>query len=143
MLYEVITGAFLLLYPVCFLSGYLFTLFSTGFSLSDNQNQIGKAYAWESLGSLFGGLLFSFILGRFFNSSQVFGITAALVFVVSSWICENKYRRIILMFSVITSYSIHYTKLYDSLPALHAGYFWTSQLVRTTRDGCSPALDWF
>ncbi len=96
-----VIGAFLLLYPVCFLSGYLFTLFSTGFSLSDNQNQIGKAYAWESLGSLFGGLLFSFILGRFFNSSQVFGITAALVFVVSSWICENKYRRIILMFSAV------------------------------------------
>ncbi|PTN07659.1 hypothetical protein [Mangrovibacterium marinum] len=98
-----VTGTFLLLYPVCFLSGYLFTLFSSGFSVTGHQNRIGKAYALESLGSLFGGLLFSFILGRFFNSSQVFGITAALVFVVSSWICESKFRRIILMFSAVVA----------------------------------------
>lgn len=96
-----VVGTFLLLYPVCFLSGFLFTLFSTGYSVTDHQNRIGKSYALESLGSLSGGLLFSFILGRFFNSSLVFGITSALVFVVSSWICERRLQRIVLMFSAV------------------------------------------
>ena len=45
-----LAGIFLLLFPVCFLSGYLFTIFSTLYSLSRNENRIGKAYAYESLG---------------------------------------------------------------------------------------------
>ncbi len=80
------TGTFLILFPVCFLSGYLFTAFSTLFSLSKNKNRIGKAYALESFGSLAGGLAFSFILGRFFNAFQIFGLTIALILVAGSWI---------------------------------------------------------
>ena len=75
-----VVAAFILLFPVCFLSGYLFTVFSTFYSTAGNTNLTGKSYAIESLGSLVGGVLFSLILGRFFNSFQVFGISAAIVF---------------------------------------------------------------
>jgi spermidine synthase len=94
---DAVVGALLLLYPVCFLSGYLFTLFSTGFSGLEHKNRIGKAYAFESFGSLVGGLFFSIILGRFFNSSQIFGITAALVLAVEAWICRQRIRKVILI----------------------------------------------
>jgi spermidine synthase len=77
-----VAGVFLLLFPVCFLSGYLFTALSTHFSLSKNENLIGKAYAFESLGSLAGGLIFSLILGRFFNSLQIIGLTSEVVLLV-------------------------------------------------------------
>ncbi|NLO03026.1 MAG: hypothetical protein GX126_12045 [Bacteroidales bacterium] len=81
----VLTGAFLLLFPVCFLSGYLFTAFSTLLSESDNKNRIGKAYAYESFGSLAGGLLFSLILGRFFNSFQILGLTTCAIIITGAF----------------------------------------------------------
>ncbi|MGC9343607.1 MAG: hypothetical protein ACP5E3_12965, partial [Bacteroidales bacterium] len=47
-----VIAAFLLLFPVCFLSGYLFTAFSSFLSLSEKRNLIGESYSLESLGSL-------------------------------------------------------------------------------------------
>ncbi|MBE0652244.1 MAG: hypothetical protein IH594_00505, partial [Bacteroidales bacterium] len=85
-----VVAAFILLFPVCFLSGYLFTVFSTFYSTAGNTNLTGKSYAIESLGSLVGGVLFSLILGRFFNSFQVFGISAAIVFFAGAWMIRSK-----------------------------------------------------
>ncbi|MCW0483362.1 hypothetical protein [Gaoshiqia sediminis] len=82
----VVMGVCLLLFPVCFLSGYLFTLLSTLYSWSGRKNLIGKAYAIESLGSLAGGLLFGVVLGRFFNSIQVLAIISAAVLTMGSWL---------------------------------------------------------
>lgn len=76
---------FLLLFPFCFLSGYLFTAFSTLLSFSVEHNQTGKAYSFESIGGLAGGLLFSIILGRVFNSFQIFGIISALILFAGAW----------------------------------------------------------
>jgi len=76
-----LTGAFFLLFPVCFLSGYLFTAFSTIFSESANENMIGRSYAYESFGSLAGGLLFSLVLGRFLNSFQILGLTTGAIII--------------------------------------------------------------
>jgi len=90
---DAVFGTFLLLAPVCFLSGYLFTLFSAVLSLPGNTNRIGKAYALESLGSLAGGLFFSIILGRFFNTFQIFGITALLTLGIGAWIDPGRLRR--------------------------------------------------
>jgi spermidine synthase len=81
-----VTGAFFLLFPVCFLSGYLFTALATLLSESENKNRIGKSYAYESIGSLAGGLLFSFILGRFFNSFQILGLTTCAIIFTGAFI---------------------------------------------------------
>jgi spermidine synthase len=96
-----VTATFLLLFPVCFLSGYLFTAFSTLYSESKNENLTGKAYALESFGSLLGGLIFSFILGRFFNSFQIFGLTTAAILIAGAFIIqfENKRYGLIIILS--------------------------------------------
>ncbi len=80
-----LAGVFLLLFPVTFLSGYLFTIFAAGLSLSANKNLTGKAYSYESLGSLAGGLIFSLVLGRFFNSFQIIGLTTGAVCLTGIW----------------------------------------------------------
>lgn len=77
-----LAGALILLFPVCFLSGYLFTAFSTILSASANKNRIGSAYAYESLGSLAGGVLFSIILGRYLNSIQILGLMTSAVIII-------------------------------------------------------------
>ncbi|MFC2086573.1 hypothetical protein ACFLSA_00190 [Bacteroidota bacterium] len=83
-------GAFLLLFPVCFLSGYLFTAYSSLYSEAKKQNRIGKAYAIESVGSLAGGLIFSILLGRYFTTYQVLGITTGIVVCSGTWIVFSK-----------------------------------------------------
>lgn len=63
-----LVSVFLLLFPVCFLSGWLFTCFSALFSESGNKNLTGKSYAFESVGSLAGGLFFGILAGRFLDT---------------------------------------------------------------------------
>jgi spermidine synthase len=81
-----ILGVSLLLFPVCFLSGYLFVSFTGIFSSGENKQLISKAYMLESLGSLAGGVFFSIVLGRFFNSFQIFGITIAISLLVVTYL---------------------------------------------------------
>ncbi|MFZ5941907.1 MAG: hypothetical protein ACOYXB_15170 [Bacteroidota bacterium] len=78
----ILLAALLLLFPVCFLSGYLFTALSAGWSVSGDKNLAGPSYAVEALGSLAGGVLFTLLLGRFFTTFQVLGI---LTFVVLAY----------------------------------------------------------
>jgi len=79
-----LAGASLLLFPVCFLGGYLFTALASLLSEAGSGNLIGKAYSCESVGSLAGGLLFSLILGRYFTSFQVIGLTTGLILIAGS-----------------------------------------------------------
>ncbi len=115
-----ISGIFLLLFPVCFLSGYLFTQFSTCYSLSNNDNRISNAYRYESLGSLIGGLIFSFFFGYFFNSFEVLGLTTGIVLILRAWVCNKSIEKylftgigIILPFLVFAfNPDIHIKKLF-------------------------------
>jgi len=70
---EIFLGSFVLLFPFCVLSGFLFTCFSSYFSELFKSNQINKVYALEALGSIVGGLLFNllfvFVLNTFFSLS--------------------------------------------------------------------------
>ncbi|MFC2089751.1 hypothetical protein ACFLT1_03165 [Bacteroidota bacterium] len=83
--YHTLIAVFILLFPVCFLSGYLFTFFSSSYSTSENKNLIGRAYSIESLGSLLGGILFTLLLGRLLTSFQVFGIISCILFLTTAW----------------------------------------------------------
>jgi predicted membrane-bound spermidine synthase len=74
----------IVLFPSCFLSGIIFTNLSASLSLSEDKNLISKAYSTESLGSLTGGLIFSLILGKYFNSYQITGIIAGISIIVYS-----------------------------------------------------------
>jgi spermidine synthase len=75
----VLLASLFLLFPVCFLSGFLFPFFSARLSELKNQNLIGRSYALESWGSLTGSLLFSIFLGKWLNSFQVLGLLAGIM----------------------------------------------------------------
>jgi len=95
-----VLATILLLLPVCFLSGYLFTWFSTYLSESKNKNLVGKACAIESVGSLLGGLIFSLVLGRVFTSFQIFGMASSLTFFAGAWICRTEKQKLNLKFII-------------------------------------------
>jgi len=68
-----IISSFFILGPVCLLLGFMFYLscrvYQAG-SIASAENS-GMAYAWESIGAMFGGLLTSFILIRLLNSVAI------------------------------------------------------------------------
>jgi len=56
--------------PYCLISGFLFTFFSIVLSEKLNSNQISRVYYFDTLGSIIGGAIFSFILVFLLNSLQ-------------------------------------------------------------------------
>ncbi len=89
-----IVAAIILLFPVCFLSGYLFTAFSCLYSEAKNTNLTGKSYAFESLGSLAAGILFSIVLGRFFNFIQIASISFTIIILTGTWLTHIEEQKI-------------------------------------------------
>ena len=81
-----------ILSPLCIISGVLFTLLSNEESLICNRNRIGEVYAWESLGSLLGGVLLNLVLIWFLSTFQSLYLIMFLVtiFIVIISIKINK-----------------------------------------------------
>jgi len=74
---EVLIYIIIILIPFCIVSGALFTLFSV--KLTNEGSKLSKAYFYETIGSIAGGLIFSFLLIFVLNVFQ----TLALLFVVN------------------------------------------------------------
>ena len=68
----------LLLAPLCLTCGLAFSCLNKTLSEIKNRQMVNKSYAYESLGSLAGSLLFSFILIFYLNSFQIFSILLLL-----------------------------------------------------------------
>ena len=63
-------SSFVLLIPYCLLSGASFALITSVKSKTDQPGSIGSLYAWESIGSVAGGVVFSLILFHYLNTFQ-------------------------------------------------------------------------
>jgi spermidine synthase len=64
-LYTIFYSSFLIIFPVSFCHGALFTLSCRLL------NSIGKAYAWETIGTIIGGVILTYILIPYLNSFQI------------------------------------------------------------------------
>jgi spermidine synthase len=77
--------------PFCIISGMLFTLLANAESVKTRSNQIGSVYAWESVGSLAGGVLLNFILIWFLSTFQsLYLVMTMVVFITSFLAIRNK-----------------------------------------------------
>jgi spermidine synthase len=68
---QVFITAFLILLPVCFVTGFSLPLFSVLYSRKQRPAQIGKVYFFDSLSNIIGGVVFSFFLVYLLNAFQV------------------------------------------------------------------------
>ena len=64
---ETVLAAGVLLLPYCMLAGYALTLGCAILARTEGPAGIGRAYVADSVGSIFGGILFSFVLVRHFD----------------------------------------------------------------------------
>jgi spermidine synthase len=83
---EVFFISIVLLSPFCILSGMIFTIFSNFLSALSKTNEINKIYATEALGSIFGGVLFNFLLIFIFKT--FFSLTLLLIINFSASILQ-------------------------------------------------------
>jgi spermidine synthase len=74
---ETVLSSFLLLMPYCVLSGYFLTLAATQLTEAHEAAGVGQSYLWDSVGSIAGGVAFSFLLVPWTNH---FGILYAPAF---------------------------------------------------------------
>ncbi|MBU8892372.1 MAG: hypothetical protein KOO66_06310 [Bacteroidales bacterium] len=77
----------IILSPFCIISGILFTLFAKEESLMFKKNKIGDVYAWESLGSLIGGIILNFLLIWIFSTFQSLFLIMILATIVTAVLC--------------------------------------------------------
>ena len=75
---ETVAAAFVLLLPYCVAAGYALTLACSIMARAAGPAGIGRAYVADSLGSILGGMLFSFVLIRFLDHIAILVCPALL-----------------------------------------------------------------
>jgi len=73
-----VAGSFVLLLPYCLVSGFLLTLACMILAPGEGPAAMGKVYIADSLGSIVGGAVFSFVLIRFFDHFAILCFPALL-----------------------------------------------------------------
>jgi spermidine synthase len=77
-IFQVYFTSLLVLAPFCITSGLLFTRLTAFLSFRSNENSAGRVYAWESIGSVAGGVMFNFVLVFFLKPFAAFGVIIAV-----------------------------------------------------------------
>ncbi|MFH0989593.1 MAG: hypothetical protein V1799_06205 [bacterium] len=89
-LMEIFVSSFIILLPICMISGFAFSHFVQRLSSQTESNETSRVYAWEALGGVIGGALFNIFLISYANTIQCFALlgminlSAALMLVLQS-----------------------------------------------------------
>jgi len=81
---ETVGAVFVLLLPYCLVAGYALTLACSILAREEGPAGIGRAYIADSIGSIIGGVLFSFVLVRFFDHIAILVWPAVVNLVLSA-----------------------------------------------------------
>jgi spermidine synthase len=96
--------SFLIILPVAFSHGALFSVATKlGFSSSKGEaaSAIGNVYAWETIGTLLGGVIFTYSLIPYLNSFQVVCIVSGLNLIICFFFLKNAAK--ILKYVIFTA----------------------------------------
>lgn len=127
---RMLLSVIIMLIPFCAISGFIFTLISSLFSELLQDKQIDKIYAFESLGSIIGGLLFTYFLSKYTTSFQILVLNLSLnLFTAFFLIKHSKYVR--LLSGVIILLLISGSFYYDIDKKVHQYLFINQDLIYT------------
>jgi spermidine synthase len=131
---QILSSSFILLLPYCLVSGSAFALFARLVSEESRTNRITSVYAWESLGSVIGGLLFNSLLIFFLNAFQslviilVVDLAIALTLSLSSGASRTRFLIPIIALVVL------FPALYFNLDEMTKRFLFKDQDVLYSRD---------
>jgi spermidine synthase len=120
-------ASFLILLPVAVSHGALFTYGSKLYSqyLEEDAPSIGKVYVLETVGSVIGGILITFLLIRFLNSFEIAFVIALLNMIISTslvWEREKPllgFRNVVKYLSILLMLSFAYLLLGPETEKIH------------------------
>lgn len=92
-----------MLLPFCLTLGFLLILACSVFSYKKDAEQIGKVYFWDSIGSITGGLIFSFVLIYLLNPFQTTLILLLANLFSASVLSKKKLAKILIILILIIS----------------------------------------
>jgi spermidine synthase len=131
---QILSSSFVLLLPYCLASGAAFALFARLVSEEGRANRITSVYAWESLGSVIGGLLFNSLLIFFLNAFQslviILVIDLGVAFTLSFAGGSKRARLLLLAVSV----AVLLPSVYFNLDEVTKRFLFTGQDVVYSRD---------
>lgn len=93
---ETVLSCFALLAPYCLLAGFLLTLASVLFDRHRDPRSIGQVYFFDNVGSVAGGLLFSFVLVRSCNHFEILYTAAGANLALACWLAWAARRGAVL-----------------------------------------------
>ena len=79
-----------LLLPFCIVAGYTLTLACSILNRRGDASGAGRVYVADSLGSVVGGALFSFVLVRFLDHIALLAVPALLNLAVAAWLAAKR-----------------------------------------------------
>jgi spermidine synthase len=87
-----VLSAAVLLLPFCLVAGYTLTLACSILSHCGDASGAGRVYVADSLGSVVGGALFSFVLVRFLDHIALLAVPALLNLAAATWLGRSRRR---------------------------------------------------
>jgi spermidine synthase len=85
-----VLSAAVLLLPFCLVAGYTLTLACSILNRRGDASGAGRVYVADSLGSVAGGALFSFVLVRFLDHIALLAVPALLNLAVAAWLGRTR-----------------------------------------------------
>jgi spermidine synthase len=90
---ETVIGVFIALLPYCVVAGYALTLACSLLAREEGATGIGNVYVTDSFGSIVGGVVFSFVLIRFFDHLAILVFPALFSLLAAAAIAVHLNRR--------------------------------------------------
>ncbi len=102
-------SSLLIMFPVSFCHGALFSCGCKMYSSynKDSSSSIGKIYAWETIGTLIGGIVITYLLIPYLNSFQIVFIISALNLIICVFFFKSIskiFRYIVLILILLMAY---------------------------------------
>ena len=121
-------SSFLILLPVTLPHGALFTYGCKLYSqyIKEDASSVGKVYVFESIGSMIGGLLMTFLLIQYFNSFQIAFIISVANTLISIFLLrpgsrssKTSFQKTLMILSIFLSFFFAYNLLPQTSNAIH------------------------
>ena len=121
-LLQIYLSSLVLLLPFCLVSGLVFTLLSELTSRHYQKNLISRVYAWESFGSLMGGIFFNFVLIWFLKTFESLSLLIFLNMIFIFFVARRCRCRRLMVLSMILGLGVVFLNVFFN-PGLKAQEF--------------------
>jgi spermidine synthase len=126
---ETVISAFILLLPYCLVAGYALTLACSLLAREEGALGIGRIYVADSLGSIGGGVLFSFVLVRFLDHAGILVFPAVLNLLVAGAMGIRVGRKLLSMIAGVLAVAVLAAAVLIDLDGISTGLQYPRQHI--------------